>query len=171
MRLNFKRMALLSGKAARALSGLVKLTPARIDLMVAVLHWERSQSELATVLCVHPSVVCRIVRALLHLGLVSRRIPPEDRRLRLVRLTAEGEARLAPCIGSSPLLPADGSRNAQCAGEGAWLLDWNRPLARMRVRIGTLVRSVYPPLFYMRIRNRQNPYRSWFSGRCPAPLR
>lgn len=170
MRLNFKRMALLSGKAARAFSRLAELTPARVDLLMAVMRFERSQSELATILCVHPSVVCRMVRALLDLGLVSRRIPPEDLRLRMVRLTAEGEARLAPCFGPTPKLPADGSRNAQCAGESAWLLDWTRPLARRRVHVGTLVRSVHPPLFFMRLRNLQNPYREWFSRGRFVPL-
>lgn len=170
MRLNFRRMALLSGKAARALGALAKLTPARIDLMLAVMRYERSQTELATILCVSPSVVCRMVRALLDQGLISRRIPYEDRRLRMVSLTEHGLARLAPCFGASPLLPDDGSRGAHSAGEAMWMLDWRRPLARLGVRIGTLVRSLYPPYGSLRQRNRANPYRDWLETRELSPL-
>jgi DNA-binding MarR family transcriptional regulator len=162
MRLNFKRLGLLGGKAARECAKLAGLTSARVDLMVLLRRYDRSQVELATILCVSPSVVSRMVTALEELGLVWRHVPDWDLRIRFIRLTDAGLAQLHLCFGDAPKLPHDGTRSAQCVGEAAWLLDWKAPLAKRKARIGSLVRSAAPPFWEFRERNRQNPYAAYF---------
>ena len=160
MRLNFKRLYLLSAKASRTCAGLVELTPARLDLLTTVMRYERSQTRLAELLCVAHSVVSRMVRALEALGLVQRRIPEEDRRLRLVRLTPRGLRQIAPLLDAP--LPDDGSRGAQCSGEAAWLAYWKKPLARLGLAFDTLLASAEPPFWTLRAYNRPRAYLPWF---------
>ena len=130
MRLNLKRLALLCGKAARACARVVGLTPARVDLLAILLHGEYAQVDLATRLCVTEAVISRMVRPLVALGLIRRRVPPEDRRLRLVSLTASGRAALQVCLDDHVTSRIDSTRGAQCLGEAQWLSDWRKPLAR-----------------------------------------
>ncbi len=170
MRLNFKKLGLLGGKAARACAELAGLTSARVDLMVLTVHYDYSQRELAAALCVHPSVVSRMVKALEELGLVWRHVPDRDRRQRFIRLTVAGEERLRRCFGAAPRLSADCTRSAQCVGEAVWLSDWQRPLGRRRARVGSTFRSANAPFDAFQWRNWQNPYADLFHRNSFAPL-
>src|SRR6478735_3789673 len=85
----FKRFVLYAAKWARALCRTVDNTPQRTDLMLAVRGGELPQKVVAFELGVTPAVVSRMVDALVARGFVKRRIPSEDRRLRLVSLTPE----------------------------------------------------------------------------------
>jgi DNA-binding MarR family transcriptional regulator len=91
---SFRRMVLLAGRGARAFAALAELTPARADMMIALLHEEFSQRELAWKLGVCEEVVSRMVRALVAIGHLARRTPSHDRRVRLVRLTDQGRKAL-----------------------------------------------------------------------------
>jgi DNA-binding MarR family transcriptional regulator len=79
------------------------LTAARYDMLYAIFGGipkvdrfgcQTSQSELPRKLGVHKSVVCRMLRSLLQLGLVTRRRFDRDRRRFWVELTDAGRARL-----------------------------------------------------------------------------
>lgn len=168
MRLNFKRLHLLCGKASRACAALVEITPARLDLMTTLLRHERSQTEIAQVLCVADSVVSRMVRALLELGLVQRRIPSEDRRLRLVSLTRRGLQQIEPVLYDP--IPEDGTRGATCVGEHAWLLYWKKPLARMGLELEPILQSVVSSFRMLRLLNRADAYLPWLLGESDQPF-
>lgn len=159
MRLNFKRLYLLSAKASRACASLVDLTPARLDLMTALLRYERSQSELAEVLCVAHSVVSRMVRALVELGLVQQRVPEEDRRFRMISLTRRGERCIEPVLDGP--VPSHGERGAQCVGEEAWLAYWRKPLARLGLDFGPLLGAEISSFWLLRWLNRASSYLPW----------
>jgi DNA-binding MarR family transcriptional regulator len=65
------------------------LTPARLDMLIAI-AWHRrgmSQRDLILTLDVVPPVVTRMLKALAKLGLVRRGVHPTDRRMRWVRVT------------------------------------------------------------------------------------
>ena len=125
---SFKRMVLLSGRSARAFAALADLTPARADMMIALLHEESSQVGLAWKLGVCEEVVCRMVRALVELGLLEKRTPPHDKRLRLVRLTEKG--RKALNILFDGWMPDDGRETVQAGSEGELLHEWGDELAK-----------------------------------------
>lgn len=164
MRLNCKRLGLLSGKAAREVARLVGLTSARLDLMVLVWRYDRSQVELATILCVSASVVSRMVDALEELGLVVRTIP-RDRRERVIRPTAEGLRRLRAL--DVPGLDESGTRGAQCVGERSWFHFWQPHLSRRGMRFGSTFRLQRPPFEALRLQNEWNPFRGTFALRTP----
>ncbi len=125
MRLNFKRLGLLGAHAARALARSVQLTSARFDLMTVVLAQARCQCEIAAVLCVAESVVSRMVTALEEQGLVRRETPPNNRRVRMVSLTAEGRAKVSTYANDDEsFLPIDGRESAQGWGELEWMVHW-----------------------------------------------
>lgn len=168
MRLNFKKLGLLSGKAARECARLIGLTSARLDLMVLLWRYDRSQVELATILCVSPSVISRMVDALEDLGLAVRVTPDEDRRRRIVRPTAEGIRRLRAL--DVPGLHSAGIRGAQCIGERTWLRYWRPHLPRLGLRFGSSFRLPPPPFLGLRLHNRINPFRGMFAlHRAPPP--
>ena len=159
MRLNFKRLYLLSAKASRACAALAELTPARLDLMTTVLRHERSQTELAQILCVAHSVVSRIVRALVELGFVRQRIPEEDRRFRMISLTPRGHEQLESVLDAP--VPSHGQRGAQCMGEEAWLAYWRKPLARLGLDFAPLLAAETTAFWLLRTLNRASSYLPW----------
>ena len=79
---SFRRMMLLAGRGARAFAALAELTPARADMMFAMLREELSQKELVMALGISKSVVSRMVRAL------EKLLPPKGEKGE----TAKGEA-------------------------------------------------------------------------------
>lgn len=137
MRLNHKRLGLLCGKAARACARVLELTSARLDLLTILLAGERIQVELAAVLCVTEPVVSRMIRSLEELGWIWRRRDLSDRRCKIVALTREGMARLAPYLDADYHRDPSGQTSAQCEGESVWLRDWAAPLARAGVSLDT----------------------------------
>lgn len=177
MRLNLKRLTLLCGKAARACARVSNLTPARADLLALLLNGEYAQVQLATLLCVSEAVVSRMLRPLMALGFVRRRIPEEDRRLRIVSLTPLGKRELVPCLDDHIEREPDGTRGAQCIGENAWLCDWDKPLERLGLQFDPLLRlGRVDPLLFAKMRhwNRVNTYDAFFDDRHlavhPYPL-
>lgn len=93
-----KRAHLRALAGARALSHRTGLTPARHDLMRAIIAFGSGEDEyqyrLWRALGVSRTTVSRMVRRLIALGLLSRRRAPRDKRTFLVSLTREGHRRL-----------------------------------------------------------------------------
>jgi len=175
MRLNFKRLGLLSGRAARACARLGELTSARADLLALLLRGEHVQVELAAILCVTAPVVSRMLQALEARGLVTRRRHPIDRRYKICSLTAEGLARARACLDEVGGDAADGSWSAQCLGEHAWTRDWRKPLLRHGLQLSSIVeQGVVDLSLFLRMQhwNRALDYDGAFGGRCdhPPPL-
>lgn len=123
---SFKRLVLLAGRGARAFAALAKLTPARADMMISMLSRELTQKGLVEALGICASVVSRMVRALERLGLVARRTPAEDRRVRWVSLTAAG--RKALDVFFDGWMPSDGTCTVQARAEHEVLEDWRDTL-------------------------------------------
>ena len=121
----FKRFALYAGKWARAFCKMVDNTPQRTDLMLAVRGGELAQKVIAFELGVTPAVVSRMVDALVARGFVRRRIPSEDRRLRLVSLTPEGEHSLRRFFWENEGAQESGCQ-IQFGAEGAFMYEWER---------------------------------------------
>jgi len=175
MRLNFKRLGLLCGKAARACARVAGLTSARADLLALLLRGEHPQVALAAILCVSPPVISKMVRALVAQGLVRRRIPDDDRRYRLCSLTAEGLARAHRCLDEIGGDTADGTWSAQCIGEATWTHDWKKPLSRLGLEVRIIVEQdavPWPSFDAMQAWNRQHTYDGAFDGSSdhPRPL-
>jgi len=175
MRLNFKRLGLLSGRAARACARVGGLTSARADLLAILLSGEHVQVQLAAILCVTAPVVSKMLQALQDLGLVTRRRHPDDRRYKICTITAAGRAQARACLDEIGGEPADGSWSAQCLGEVAWFHDWRKPLARIGLELRSVVDqpTVSPLLFAgMQQWNRAVTYDGAFGGRAehPRPL-
>ncbi|MFO0671151.1 MAG: MarR family transcriptional regulator [Polyangiaceae bacterium] len=82
-----KRFVLIAGRCARKLAEFAGLTPARLDLLLQLRDGPRWQSELVLDMCVHPSVVSRMLKALEALDLVRRFKDEANRRQRIVWLT------------------------------------------------------------------------------------
>jgi len=172
MQLNYKQVALLGGRAARACARVVGLTPARLDLLILLLSGERSQVRLAALMCVTPAVVSRMVRPLEADGLLERRIPAGDRRLRIVRITDEGRRRLAPALDDERKLPPDGSYGAQTDGECSWSSDWRVRLAGLGVRLwNNMVRPLPEHMYYaMQHWNRVHTYDDLYDDEWWGPV-
>ena len=132
-RFSFKRLVLLAGKGARAFAALGQLTPARGDMMLAMLHQELSQTELVLALGVSKSVVSRMVQALERLGLVARRKSNEDGRVRLVSLTEAGRCTLDTYFNG--WMVEDGTDSFQSGAEFELLEKWRDLLATTGLRI------------------------------------
>ncbi len=147
-RFSFKRLVLLAGKAARAFAALGQLTPARGDMMLAMLHQELSQTELVLALGVSKSVVSRMVQALEALGLVARRKPKEDRRVRLVSLTEAGRRTLDTYFDG--WMAEDGKGSFQADAEGQMLETWRESLATTGLRVEVPTGDVGPVLRHIR---------------------
>ncbi len=135
MQLNLKRLALLAGPCARAFAARAGLTPQRIDLMLLVRRYAMSQVEIADRLCVTPPVISRMVAALRELGLVITVPDRRDARMRVPRLTEQGQARLALCF------PTRTTRGAQTTGEAQWLAVWRPHLAANGIRVDSVLRG------------------------------
>jgi DNA-binding MarR family transcriptional regulator len=91
-------------RVTRRQLGELGLTPARFDLLYAVLErWSPPQVDLCHALGVSAPTVSRMVSSLQQLGLVVRQAAPEDRRLRCVVLSEAGrrciEGAIARFIG------------------------------------------------------------------------
>ena len=91
-----KRAHLSALSAARKFCEEVGLTPARFDLMRAVVTLVEgtAQSALSKILGLSRVAVSKMVRRLMALGLVARARNPRDRRTFLITLTEEGLARM-----------------------------------------------------------------------------
>ena len=111
MKLNLRRLGLLSGRAARVFAARAKLTPQRVDLMLLLRSYRLNHTELAERLCVSRPVVSRMLHALVTLGLVCSHTDERDSRARIPRLTQSGFERLARCF------PNRTRRGAQDVGE------------------------------------------------------
>lgn len=169
MRLNFKRLGLLCGKAARACARMGGLTSARADLMAILLRCEHAQVELATILCVSPPVVSKMLKALEALGFVHRRRLENDRRYKICSLTSAGRERALACLDDLGGPPPDGAWSAQCLGEQVWTRDWQEPFDELG--IGTHVRELVTHgevewllFFRMRHWNLGNDYADFFDA-------
>ena len=141
MRFNLRRLGLLSGKAARRFARRAGLTPQRIDLMLLVRRSRLSQREIASQLCVSPSVVSRILDALVELGLVERTCDLHDGRIRVPELTHTGRERLARCF------PDPTFHGAQDEGEITWLAYWRTSIANLGIQVDSILDSVAPAYF------------------------
>lgn len=131
MRLNFKRLALLAGHAARGVAKLVELTPARLDFVTVLRHGPLCQRDIAARLCVSEAVISRMVRALMCLGIVRRVIPSADRRFRVVSLTSFGRYQYMELTECEWLMPEDALFDSQSLGERQWDCDWQAPLREL----------------------------------------
>ena len=117
------------------------LTPQRLDLMHLAGTCDLSQRELAERLCVSRPVVSRMLAALERLRLVYRVEDPADRRTKFTRLTREGAAAVAQCC------PTGSSRGAQATGEAIWLHAWRARIARLGLRVDSILRARVPQSF------------------------
>lgn len=174
MRLNFKRLGLLSGKAARACARVLGLTSARLDLLTILLAGERIQVQLAAVLCVAEPVVSRMVRELERLRWIERRVHPDDRRCKIVSLSAAGRERLAPYLDADYHRDPSGQISAQCEGESVWTSDWQKPFGRIGLSLDEyFLPHAADPLFRAMQRwNKAHRYDSvfdWWSRHPPHP--
>lgn len=139
MRLNLKRLALLSGKCARVFAERAGLTPQRVDMLLLLRGFRLTQKEIAWRLCVSPPVVSRMLSALEDLELVYRAGDRADRRRRIPQLTDAGQARLARCF------PEPTTRGAQTTGEATWLATWRPWLAQqLGLRVDSMLRARPP---------------------------
>jgi len=172
MRLNFKRLGLLCGKAARACARVGGLTSARVDLLSLLMQRQRVQVDLAALLCVSPPVVSKMLAALERLGLVERFRHPYDRRYKVCVLTDAGRQQVHVCLDEIGGDPADGTWSAQCVGEHRWTYDWWKPLVRIGLELRSVVEQPALPFhWFARIQdwNRAVSYDGTFGGRCEHP--
>ncbi len=140
MRLNFKRIGLLCGRAARACAGKMGLTVARLDLLALLLLHELAQVEIAAILCVSEPVVSVLVRTLEGQGWVQRRRHEKDKRLRLCSLTTTGRRELERHLNDQVNVDPDGQYGAQCMGEQFWIgVDWQGPLENTGLEFGAML--------------------------------
>ena len=169
MRMTFKRLALLGGHPARGYARIVKLTPARLDFVLALADQARCQRQLAEVLCVSEAVISRMVRVLVRKGLVQRHIPLADRRFRIVSLTKEGRELLETLADhEQPFENLD--VDSQALSESSWLEDWREPLQGSRLDFLHAIadgqcsanRPPEPPYAAMRMHWRKGVYRDFY---------
>lgn len=167
MRVNFKRLGLLSGRAARGCARRMGLTSARLDLLVILLRNELAQVDLAAILCVTEPVVSVMVKVLEEEGWVQRRHPPGDQRIKLCSLTPQGRIRLAPHLNDAPRGDPNGNFSAQCTGETVWLRnDWKPELLAAGIDCEPLLRLVTTELSLFRAMqawNKRFDYSMFFS--------
>jgi DNA-binding MarR family transcriptional regulator len=130
---SFKRLVLLAGHEARAFAALANLTPARGDLMMTMLCEELSQKALSLAVGVAECVISRMVRALEKLGLVARRTPPEDRRVRLVSLTETGRKTLD--VFFHGWMSDEGQDSIQASAENALLMKFEDEFRSIGFRV------------------------------------
>lgn len=76
------------------------ITMATFELLSAIdaANGEATQTELATRLGIKPPSLSESIRQALERGYVEQRVPPKDRRARIVRLTKRGRKRLRTCL-------------------------------------------------------------------------
>jgi len=124
---SLKRFVLMASRNARAFAAIADLTPARADVLIALLSGELAQCELVDVFGITAPVVSRMVRALEGLGLVARRVSPRDRRVRLVSITDQGRNSLDAFWDG--WMAGEGQDSVQASSEGQLLWDWCDELA------------------------------------------
>jgi len=132
----FKKLVLMAGYAARAFAKRFGLTPARIDLMLALQFGSVLQRDLALDLAVTPPVVSRMLDALEELGLVFRRELAEDRRQRVVELTDWGKSRLETLFDG--FMSDDGSMTVQLDSENLLVDDFSKDLEEGGLKVAPL---------------------------------
>ena len=93
-----KRAHLRAVAGARAMAEKTGLTPARHDVMRAIIAFgngegDEYQKRIWKALGLSRATISKMVRRLVELGLLSRRRAPRDRRTFLVRLTRQGMKR------------------------------------------------------------------------------
>ncbi len=128
MLVTFKKLVLMAGYAARAFAKQFGLTPARIDLMLALQFGPTLQCHLARDLAVTPPVVSRMLAALEELGLVFRRKLEQDRRHRIVALTSWGKSTLETLFDG--FFVDDGSITLQADSENMLVCDFKDTLTK-----------------------------------------
>jgi DNA-binding MarR family transcriptional regulator len=91
-------------------------------LLAAAEYGGLSQRELGALLAIDPSAIVALVDDLERAGLVRRRLPPGDRRTRLIVTTSEGQAVLArarelsDAVDGELLAPLTGKERAVLLG-------------------------------------------------------
>lgn len=173
MRLNFKMLGLLGAHVARGIAKLAGLTPSRLDFVTALVHGPLCQRDIAAKLCVHESVVSRMVRALMKKGLVGREIPRADRRYRVVYLTVLGWDEYMSMTECEWFLRDDARYGVQAVGESLWRGHWDAPLEKMGLGALTVMERddftdavpVVPPYAGIRRHLRKKLYRDPFDSR------
>ncbi len=126
-------------------------------MMQTMLFRELTHTDLAWTLGVCAPVVSRMVRALVELGLLKRRTPETDRRVRIVSLTEAGRKALDIFYdGWAPKL--DGA-SIQADAECELLRDWEAPLGASGIRFEWPDNDVGPTL--QRIRYLQSRTDYW----------
>ena len=167
--MTFKRLALLGGHPARGYARIVKLTPARLDFVLALADQDRCQRQLAEVLCVSEAVISRMVRVLFELKLVQRHIPLADKRFRIVSLTPEGRQVLETLADhEQPFENLD--VDSQALSESGWLENWHEPLQSIGLEFLHQIakgqcsasRRPEPPYAAMRMHWRKGVYRDFY---------
>ena len=133
MRLNFKRLGLLGSRYARAVAKLVALTPARLDFVTLLMSGHLCQRDIAAKLCVSESVVSKMVRGLMRIGMVTREVPAADKRFRVVSLTEYGRAQYATLTHCEWFMDPDVRHDAQSLGEEMWSESWRQTLEELKL--------------------------------------
>ena len=117
------------------------LTPQRVDMLLMLRRTSMRQKDLADILCVTRPVVSRMVAALEDLGYVTRTQGTRDRRERFTAITDEGRTQLALCF------PKPTTIGAQDHGEIQWLRWWREHIAKLGIRVDSILRSRQPSHF------------------------
>ena len=132
----FKKLVLMAGYAARTFAKQFDLTPARIDLMLALQFGPTLQRDLARDLAVTPPVVSRMLHSLEELGLVFRRELEQDRRQRVVELTSCGKGRLETLFDG--FFVDDGSMTLQSDSENLLVDEYSKDLKAGRLHVAPM---------------------------------
>lgn len=150
VRFSLKRIVLMASRNARAFAAVAELTPARADMLIALLHAELgvAQRDLVHTFGITAPVVSRMVRALETLGFVSRRVCPRDRRVRLVSITDKGRKALDVLFDG--WMADTGEALVQANAEQDLLDEWNDPLADKGIHLTMPLFDAGPFLRHMR---------------------
>ena len=132
----FKKLVLMAGYAARTFARQFRLTPARMDLLLALQFGPVLQRDLGRDMAVTPPVVSRMLGALEELGLVSRRELDTDRRQREVTLTSAGKWQLETLFDG--FFVDDGTMTLQSDSENMLVDDFRNELKEGAVPVAPL---------------------------------
>jgi len=124
----FKRFVLMAGRCARKLAAFAGLTPARLDVLLRLRAGPRWQSELVLDMCVHPSVISKMLTALERLDLVRRFKDQVDRRQRVVWLTDRAVASFSDLWEAE--FPDSPELDIQGTAEQSLATHWNERAER-----------------------------------------
>ena len=99
LRIGLRRFLSRSEKVTRAHG----LTPERYDLLLLIKtapDGEATVGRIGERMCIGQSAATQLARRVEDLGLIERSVSPRDARVRPLRLTQEGERRLAGALGA-----------------------------------------------------------------------